>query len=81
VDRRFVVRWNSSAENVGNDAVIPINRLLVVLFADVGGFAFLADETGGSGFVSQKNEAADIRRQNYKESVDWYNGIVADIFG
>lgn len=33
------------------------------------------------GFVSQKNEAADIRKQNYKESVDWYNGIVADIFG
>jgi len=38
-------------------------------------------ETGGSGFVSQKNEAADIRKQNYKESVDWYNGIVADVFG
>jgi len=33
------------------------------------------------GFVSQKGEAADIRKQNYKESVDWYNGIVADIFG
>ena len=38
-------------------------------------------ETGGSGFVSQKGEAADIRKQNYKESVDWYNGIVADVFG
>jgi hypothetical protein len=34
-----------------------------------------------STFVSQKGEAADIRKQNYKESVDWYNGIVADIFG
>jgi NADPH-dependent 2,4-dienoyl-CoA reductase/sulfur reductase-like enzyme len=34
-----------------------------------------------TGFVSQKNEAADIRKQNYKESVDWYNGIVADTFG
>jgi hypothetical protein len=34
-----------------------------------------------SGFISQKGEAADIRKQNYKESVDWYNGIVADIFG
>jgi NADPH-dependent 2,4-dienoyl-CoA reductase/sulfur reductase-like enzyme len=34
-----------------------------------------------STFVSQKGEAADIRKQNYKESVDWYKGIVADIFG
>lgn len=34
-----------------------------------------------SGFVSQKGEAADLRKQNYKESVDWYNGIVADVFG
>lgn len=32
-------------------------------------------------FVSQKNEAAELRKQNYKESVDWYNGITADIFG
>ena len=32
-------------------------------------------------FISQKGEAADIRKQNYRESVDWYNGIVADIFG
>jgi sulfide dehydrogenase [flavocytochrome c] flavoprotein subunit len=32
-------------------------------------------------FVSQKGESADIRKQNYKESVDWYNGISADIFG
>jgi NADPH-dependent 2,4-dienoyl-CoA reductase/sulfur reductase-like enzyme len=32
-------------------------------------------------FVSQKAEAADIRQQNYKESFDWYAGIVADIFG
>ena len=38
-------------------------------------------DQGGPGFVSQKGEAADIRKQNYKESVDWYNGIVADIFG
>lgn len=35
----------------------------------------------GQGFVSQKNEAANLRKQNYQESVDWYNGIVADIFG
>jgi len=33
------------------------------------------------GFVSQKDEPADLRAQNYKESVDWYNSIVADIFG
>ena len=32
-------------------------------------------------FVSQKGETADLRKQNYKESIDWYNGIVADIFG
>lgn len=34
-----------------------------------------------STFVSQKGEAADLRKQNYQESVDWYNGIVGDIFG
>lgn len=34
-----------------------------------------------TGFVSQKGEAADLRKQNYKESVDWYNGIVTDVFG
>jgi sulfide dehydrogenase [flavocytochrome c] flavoprotein chain len=34
-----------------------------------------------STFVSQKGEAADVRKQNYKESEDWYAGIVADIFG
>ena len=34
-----------------------------------------------STFVSQKGEAADLRKQNYKESVDWYNSIVADVFG
>jgi NADPH-dependent 2,4-dienoyl-CoA reductase/sulfur reductase-like enzyme len=32
-------------------------------------------------FVSQKGEAADVRKQNYRESIDWYNGIVADVFG
>jgi NADPH-dependent 2,4-dienoyl-CoA reductase/sulfur reductase-like enzyme len=34
-----------------------------------------------STFVSQKAESAELRKQNYRESVDWYNGIVADIFG
>lgn len=33
-----------------------------------------------STFISQKGEAADLRKQNYKESIDWYAGIVADIF-
>ena len=32
-------------------------------------------------FISQKGEAADIRKQNYKELTDWYAGIVGDIFG
>ncbi|MDQ2078961.1 NAD(P)/FAD-dependent oxidoreductase [Xanthobacteraceae bacterium Astr-EGSB] len=34
-----------------------------------------------STFVSQKAESSELRKQNYQESVDWYNGIVADIFG
>jgi sulfide dehydrogenase [flavocytochrome c] flavoprotein chain len=32
-------------------------------------------------FISQKSEAADIRKQNYQESLDWYAAIVADVFG
>jgi len=32
-------------------------------------------------FVSQRGEPAEMRKQNYRESIDWYNGIVADIFG
>jgi NADPH-dependent 2,4-dienoyl-CoA reductase/sulfur reductase-like enzyme len=31
-------------------------------------------------FVSQKGETADVRKQNYAESIDWYNSIVADMF-
>lgn len=34
-----------------------------------------------STFISKKGEAADLRQQNYKESIDWYAGIVADVFG
>ena len=34
-----------------------------------------------STFVSQKGEAADLRKQNYQESLDWYAGITADVFG
>jgi sulfide dehydrogenase [flavocytochrome c] flavoprotein subunit len=32
-------------------------------------------------FISQKGEPADTRQQNYKESQDWYAGIVGDVFG
>jgi NADPH-dependent 2,4-dienoyl-CoA reductase/sulfur reductase-like enzyme len=36
---------------------------------------------GPSGaFVSQKGEDAKLRKQNYVESVDWYDGIIADMF-
>jgi NADPH-dependent 2,4-dienoyl-CoA reductase/sulfur reductase-like enzyme len=31
-------------------------------------------------FVSQKGEAADVRKANYQESVGWYDGITADMF-
>jgi len=34
-----------------------------------------------STFISKPGEPADIRKQNYQESIDWYNSIVADIFG
>ena len=31
-------------------------------------------------FVSQKGEDAGVRKQNYAESIGWYDGIVADMF-
>ncbi len=31
-------------------------------------------------FVSQKGEDAGVRKQNYAESVGWYDGIIADMF-
>ena len=31
-------------------------------------------------FVSQRGEAADVRKQNYQESVGWYAAITADMF-
>ena len=34
-----------------------------------------------SSFVSQRGESADIRKQNYQESVDWYVGIIGEVFG
>ncbi len=33
------------------------------------------------GFVSQTGEDADLRRATYEESLGWYAGITADIFG
>jgi sulfide dehydrogenase [flavocytochrome c] flavoprotein subunit len=36
------------------------------------------DASGG--FVSQKGEAADVRKQNYQESLGWYAAITADMF-
>ena len=32
-------------------------------------------------FVSQRGELADTRKQNYKELIDWYAGIVGEVFG
>ena len=34
-----------------------------------------------SSFVSQPGEPADLRKQNYVESLGWYAGITADMFG
>jgi sulfide dehydrogenase [flavocytochrome c] flavoprotein subunit len=34
-----------------------------------------------STFISQKGEPAELRKQNYQESLGWYDGIVADMFG
>jgi NADH dehydrogenase FAD-containing subunit len=36
------------------------------------------DPSGG--FVSQRGEAADVRKQNYIESIGWYAAISADMF-
>ncbi|MET3660395.1 NADPH-dependent 2,4-dienoyl-CoA reductase/sulfur reductase-like enzyme [Aquamicrobium ahrensii] len=33
------------------------------------------------GFVSQLGENADLRKATYEESVGWYDGIIADMFG
>jgi NADPH-dependent 2,4-dienoyl-CoA reductase/sulfur reductase-like enzyme len=32
-------------------------------------------------FISKPDESADLRRQTYQESADWYQTIVADLFG
>jgi sulfide dehydrogenase [flavocytochrome c] flavoprotein chain len=31
-------------------------------------------------FISQKSEPADLRKQNYEESLAWYASITADVF-
>jgi NADPH-dependent 2,4-dienoyl-CoA reductase/sulfur reductase-like enzyme len=31
-------------------------------------------------FVSQRGEAADVRRQNYQESIAWYSNITSEMF-
>lgn len=36
------------------------------------------DPSGG--FVSQRNEPADLRKQNYQESVAWYANITSEMF-
>ena len=33
------------------------------------------------GFISQTGEDAALRKQTYEESIGWYSGITADIFG
>jgi hypothetical protein len=45
--------------------------------AEKDGKGFL--EPGGS-FVSQPSESADVRKQNYAESLAWYHAIIADAF-
>jgi hypothetical protein len=34
-----------------------------------------------SGFISNTGEDAALRKQTYEESLGWYAGITADIFG
>ncbi len=36
------------------------------------------DPSGG--FVSQRNEAAELRKQNYQESIAWYANITSEMF-
>ena len=33
------------------------------------------------GFISKTGEPAELRKQTYEESVGWYQGITADMFG
>ena len=33
-----------------------------------------------SKFISQADDSSETRAANYQESIDWYNGITADMF-
>ena len=45
------------------------------------------DKTGSGaeakvdGFISKTGETADVRKATYEESLGWYAGITADMFG
>lgn len=45
--------------------------------AEKEGKAYLA---ASGGFVSQRSESAEVRKQNYLESVAWYHAIILDAF-
>ena len=34
-----------------------------------------------SNFISQTGEDAPMRKQNYQDSIDWYQAITTDMFG
>ena len=34
-----------------------------------------------SKFISQTEEAGDLRKATYEESLGWYDGIASDMFG
>ena len=33
-----------------------------------------------SKFISQADDTSETRAANYQESIDWYNGMTADMF-
>ena len=45
--------------------------------AEKDGKEFLA---ASGGFVSQRSESAEVRKQNYEESIAWYQAIILDAF-
>jgi NADPH-dependent 2,4-dienoyl-CoA reductase/sulfur reductase-like enzyme len=45
--------------------------------AEKDGKAYLA---ASGGFVSQRSESAEVRKQNYLESIAWYHAIILDGF-
>ena len=32
------------------------------------------------GFISQRGESREVRKQTYEESVSWYAGVISDMF-